>query len=46
MSVLLAQMDYENKKVYILEEVLGKPEDKENNTPALARKPESEIIPR
>ena len=38
MSVLLAQMDYENKKVYILEEVLGKPEDKENNTPALARK--------
>ena len=38
MSVLSAQIDYDNKKVYILEEILGKPEDKENNTPALARK--------
>lgn len=38
MSVLTAQIDYDNKKVYILEEVLGKPEEKENNTPALARK--------
>lgn len=38
MSVLTAQIDYENKKVYILEEILGKPEEKENNTPALARK--------
>ena len=38
MSLLAAQIDYENKKVYILEEVLGKPENKENNTPALARK--------
>lgn len=38
MSVLLAQIDYEAKKVYVLEEVLGQPENKENNTPALARK--------
>ena len=38
MSVLSAQVDYDNKRVYILEEILGKPEDKENNTPALARK--------
>lgn len=38
MSTLLAQIDYENKKVYILEEILGKAEDKENNTPGLARK--------
>ena len=38
MSVLSAQIDYDNKKVYILEEILGKPETKENNTPALARK--------
>lgn len=37
MSTLLAQIDYEKKKVYILEEVLGKAEYKENNTPALAR---------
>lgn len=38
MSVLSAQIDYDNRKVYILEEILGKPEEKENNTPALARK--------
>lgn len=38
MSVLSAQVDYDNKKIYILEEILGKPEEKENNTPALARK--------
>lgn len=38
MSSIIAQIDYENKKVYILEEILGKPEEKENNTPALARK--------
>lgn len=38
MSVLTAQIDYDNKKVYILEEILGQPIDKENNTPALARK--------
>lgn len=38
MSTLLAQIDYENKKVYILEEILGKAEDKKNNTPGLARK--------
>ncbi|RHH07891.1 hypothetical protein DW228_18330 [Bacteroides fragilis] len=38
MSTLLAQIDYDRKKVYILEEILGKAENKENNTPALARK--------
>ena len=38
MSVLTAQIDYEKKKVYILEEILGKPENKENNTPALSRR--------
>ena len=38
MSVLTAQIDYDRKKVYILEEMLGRPEDKENNTPALSRK--------
>lgn len=38
MSVLSVQIDYEKKKIYILEELLGKPENKENNTPALARK--------
>ena len=38
MSVLSAQIDYDNKRVYVLEEILGKPEEKENNTPALARK--------
>ena len=38
MSLIIAQVDYETKRVHILEELLGKPEDKENNTPALARK--------
>ena len=38
MSTFLSQIDYDKKKVYILEEILGKPENKENNTPALARK--------
>ncbi|NDV80872.1 phage terminase large subunit [Bacteroides sp. 51] len=38
MSVLTAQIDYDSKKVYVLEEILGKPENKENNTPALSRK--------
>lgn len=38
MSTITAQLDYDNKKVYILEEILGKPVDKENNTPALARR--------
>jgi len=38
MSVLSAQIDYDKKKIYVLEEILGKPENKENNTPALSRK--------
>ncbi len=38
MSIILAQIDYDRKKLYIIEEVLGKPQDKENNTPALARR--------
>lgn len=43
MSVLLAQVDYEAKKLYIIEEVLGKPQDKENNTPALARRVQQKL---
>ena len=38
MSSLLCQIDYDKKTVYILEEVLGKPESKENNTPKLSQK--------
>lgn len=38
MSTMLAQIDYDKKRVYILEEILGKAEDKENNSPSLARK--------
>lgn len=38
MSALALQIDYTNKKVYILEEILGRPENKENNTPKLAEK--------
>lgn len=38
MSSLAIQVDYENKKLYVLDEILGRPEDKENNTPMLADK--------
>lgn len=44
MSVLLAQIDYEKKKVYILEEVLGKASEKENNTPALTRRIRKKLL--
>lgn len=38
MSTLAIQVDYDNKKLYVLEEILGKPDNKENNTPKLAQK--------
>lgn len=38
MSTLSLQIDFDRKKIYVLDEVLGKPENKENNTPALAKK--------
>lgn len=38
MSCLVVQIDYEAKKVFVLEEVLGKPDEKTNNTPAMSRK--------
>lgn len=38
MSCLSLQIDYDNKKVYVLEEILGRPENKDNNTPKLAQK--------
>lgn len=44
MSSLVFQVDYDNKKVYILEEVLGKPEDKTNNTPQLAQKIRTKLL--
>ena len=38
MGTLGIQIDYANKKFYILDEILGMPKEKENNTPKLARK--------
>lgn len=38
MSCLAMQFDYNQKKVYVFEEILGTPKEKTNNTPALARK--------
>lgn len=38
MSEMDFQIDYEKKEIYLLQENLGKPEDKENNTPKLAQK--------
>jgi len=37
MTCLVAQIDYEKRKVYFLEEILGHPKDKRNNTPNLAK---------
>lgn len=36
MSALFIQVDYENKKFYVLREVAGLPQNKENNTSAFA----------
>ena len=38
MSTLSLQIDYDKKKIYVLEEILGKPENKDNNTPKLSQK--------
>lgn len=38
MSELEFQVDYEKKAIYVIEENVGRPEDKENNTPTLASK--------
>lgn len=38
MGTLSLQIDYDKRKIYVLDEILGKPENKENNTPALAQK--------
>lgn len=38
MSTMALQIDYEKKKVYVLEEILGTAEKKENNTPKLSQK--------
>ena len=37
MTALVAQIDYDSKSVYIMEELLGKPKDKMNNTPRFAK---------
>lgn len=37
MTCLPIQFDYENKQVYIFPELIGKPKDKTNNTPAFTR---------
>ena len=37
MSALEVQINYTDKEIYILREITGKPADKLNNTPALAR---------
>lgn len=38
MSTLSMQVNYDKKEVYILEEILGEQEKKENNTPSLSKK--------
>ena len=38
LASLICQVDYEKKMFYVLDEVLGKPKEKTNNTPSVARK--------
>lgn len=44
MGSLSVQIDYENKKIYFLEEILGKQESKENNTPKLSMKVREKFV--
>lgn len=44
MSCLMFQVDYDHRKVYVLEEILGKPDTKENNTPKFAEKIKNKIL--
>lgn len=44
MSTISMQIDYEKKIVYVLEETIGTPASKENNTPALAKKIQSKYL--
>lgn len=37
MTCEVSQIDFTNKKVYFLKELIGEPKDKNNNTPAFAR---------
>ena len=36
-TAILIQIDYDAKNLFVLEEILGKPKEKANNTPALAK---------
>lgn len=44
MGSLVAQIDYEKKNIYILEEILGKQKEKENNTPKLSAKVRDKFV--
>lgn len=43
MSTPSAQNDYENKIVYLLEEIISKSENEENNTSALSHKMKNKL---
>ena len=45
MSEMELQINYEKKEIYLLEENLGKPENKENNTPKLSPKNKGQTPP-
>ena len=44
MGSISVQIDYEKKNVYFLEEILGKQEEKENNTPRLSMKVRDKFV--
>ena len=46
MSVLMAQVNYDKKRIYILEEILGEPENNRLNDASKLRLPPPKKIPR
>ena len=44
MTCSVVQIDYTNKNVYFLEEILGKPKEKQNNTPQLAKAIQEKLL--
>lgn len=46
MSALEIQINYTEKEIYVLKELVGKPSDKLNNTPALARYEAASLVNR
>ena len=45
-TCIIGQIDYDHKKVYIIDEILGRPKDKLNNTPAFSKMISDSLVAR